>query len=165
MLTATPQDNSDKSRYITLIRADVARRTSHAFPVAFVSRGPTAWLMRMGESREVISSDTAALVAMAEGHEAGWVTTIEGLRLPVQVADEWGLEKTELPLEELGAWRAANPRKMHLLWYNEQVSGERLLDGQVREGEGYLSREPLVERTPEGWQRSDVMQRAQLEPM
>jgi hypothetical protein len=168
VLTSTPQDNSDKSRYITLIRADLARRTSHAFPVAFVSRGPTAWLMRTGGGREVISSDTAALVAAAEG-ETGWATTTtttgDELRLPVPVAAEWGLETTGLPLDEVSVWRAANPRKMHLLWYNEQVSGERLLDGEVRDGDGYLSREPLVERTPAGWQRPDALQRAQLEPL
>ncbi|KAK4164350.1 hypothetical protein QBC43DRAFT_334556 [Cladorrhinum sp. PSN259] len=166
VLTSTPQDNSDKSRYITLIRADTVRRTSHAFPLAFVSRGPTAWLMRTGEEREVISSDTAALVAAAEGEEAGWATTITNeLRLPVALAAEWELEVRALPLEEVGVWRAANPRKMHLLWYNEQVSGERLLNGELRVGEAYLSREPVVERTPAGWQRPEGMQRAQLEPL
>lgn len=165
-LTATPQDNADKSRYITVIRSDLTRQASHAFPVAFVCRGPTAWLMRTGSGREVISSDTAALVATAEGEEAGWVTTArEGVRLPMQVAAEWGLERSESPVEEVGGWRAANPRKMHLLWYNEQVSGERLLDGEVRQGEGYLERVAVVERTPEGWKREEGMQRAQLEAM
>jgi hypothetical protein len=165
VVAATPQDSSDASRYITLIRADIASRTSHAFPVAFVSRGPpAAWLMRTSEGREVISSDTATLVAVAEG-EAGWVTTQNGLRLPVHVAGEWGLEVRESPLEEGSVWRAANPRKMHLLWYNEQLSGERLLDGEVRVGDAYLSREPLVERTPAGWQRREALRRAQLEPL
>lgn len=182
VLTSTPpQDSADKSRYTTLIRADAARRTAHAFPIALVARGPppaaAAWLMRMPgapEGREVISSDTAALVAAAEGETAGWAamaTTTTGVanelpvRLPVPVAAEWGLEVRALPLEEVGVWRAANPRKMHLLWYNEQVSGERLLEGEVRVGEGYLEREPVVERTPAGWRRSEGMQRAQLEPL
>jgi hypothetical protein len=120
--------------------------------------------MRTSEGREVISSDTATLIAVAEG-EAGWVTTQNGLRLPVHVAGEWGLEARESPLEEGSVWRAANPRKMHLLWYNEQLSGERLLDGEVRVGDAYLSREPLVERTPAGWQRPEALRRAQLEPL
>lgn len=165
VVTSTPQNHSDASRYITLIRADIVRRTSHAFPVAFVSRGPpVAWLMRTGDRREVISSDTATLVAAAEG-DARWVAARGGLRLPVQIAGEWGLGVEESPLEEGSAWRAANPRKMHLLWYNEQLSGDRLLDGEVRVGDAYLSREPLVERTPAGWQRPEELQRAQLEPL
>lgn len=167
VVTSTPPDDSDASRYITLIRADITRQTSHAFPVAFVTRGPpAAWLMRTGEGKELVSSDTAALVAVVEG-QAGWVTTVgDGARLPGRVAVEWGLESMgEGLVVEGGVWRAANPRKMHLLWYNEQVSGERLLDGEVCVGEAYLSREPLVERTPVGWQRSDVFRRAQLEPL
>ncbi|KAH6848397.1 hypothetical protein B0I37DRAFT_377526 [Chaetomium sp. MPI-CAGE-AT-0009] len=164
VMTSTPQDDSDRSRYITLIRADIASRTSHAFPVALVSRGPTAWLMRTGEEREVISPDTAALVAVAEG-QVGWATTRNELRLPMQVAVEWGLETRESPLDEGSVWRAANPRKMHLLWYNEKLTGETLLDGEIRVRDSYLSREPLVERTPAGWQRPDMLLRAQLEPL
>ncbi|KAH6623173.1 hypothetical protein F5144DRAFT_471254, partial [Chaetomium tenue] len=154
-VTSTPPDDSDASRYITLIRADITRQTSHAFPVAFVTRGPpAAWLMRTGGGEKVISSDTAALVGVVEG-QAGWVTTVSGgARLPGRVAVEWGLGSIgEGLVEEGGVWRAANPRKMHLLWYNEQVSGQRLLDGEVRAGEAYLEREPLVEKTPAGWQR------------
>ncbi|KAK3292945.1 uncharacterized protein B0H64DRAFT_403144 [Chaetomium fimeti] len=164
VLTSTPQDNSDKSKYVTLIRADIASQTSHAFPVAFVSRGPTAWLMRTGEGREVISSDTAALVDAAEG-QTGWATAGNGLRLPVQLVAKWGLETRESALDDGSVWRASNPRKMHLLWYNEKLCGERLLDGEMRVGKSYLSREPLVERTPAGWQRPDTLLRAQLEPL
>ncbi|KAG7290337.1 hypothetical protein NEMBOFW57_000337 [Staphylotrichum longicolle] len=155
VLTSTPpQDSADKSRYTTLIRADAARRTAHAFPLALVARGPpaaaAAWLMRTPgapEGREVIASDTAALVAAAEGEAAGWAATTTAaavanelpVRLPVPVAAEWGLEVRALPLEEVGVWRAANPRKMHLLWYNEHLSGERLLDGEVLVSDfGYL---------------------------
>ncbi|KXX74112.1 hypothetical protein MMYC01_209467 [Madurella mycetomatis] len=146
VLTSTPQSSNDKGAYITLVRAEVTTRTSQAFPVAFVSHRPDAWLMRMGEGREVLSPSTAALVAVAEGET--WVkTTSRQVRLPRALAAEWGLETEQLPLEEVGVWRAANPKKMHLLWYNEALSGVRLLDSETRSGDAYLSREPLVEMT------------------
>ncbi|KAJ4288853.1 hypothetical protein N0V88_007183 [Collariella sp. IMI 366227] len=89
----------------------------------------------------------------------------EGVRLPAAVTAEWGVEAELMPLEDVEVWRAANPRKMTLLWYNEGLCGERLLDCETRSGNTYLSRDSLVERTPAGWQRPDVFMKAQHEPL
>lgn len=166
-LTSTSPDDSDKSVYLTIIKAAIMSRTSQLFPVAFVANQPYSWLMRMAEGREVISLTRAALDAAAEGGDA-WITakppSSQGVRLPPAVAAEWGVEAEPLPVEDVGVWRAANPRKMTLLWYNETLCGERLLDGETRSGDMYLSRDPLIERTPAGWQRPNVFLKAQLEP-
>ena len=156
VLTTTGHDNDDRRKYETLIRADMHTKTSYAFPATSISFRPDAKLMRMPGKKEVIAPTWEMLhdaAEISEDRDTGWITTANKTRLPRQVADEWNVDVQEPPLVDSAKWREENPDKGCYVWINEGVAGQKLLDAEVRSGPDYLKRDPVIERTPPGWER------------
>lgn len=67
----------------------------------------------------------------------------------------WGGVMADSPgLRTPEQWRRTNPRKMTHHWLSEEATGMRLFSAEKRVGDGeYLSLRPIVEITPEGWER------------
>ncbi len=107
-----------------------------------------SFLIRTPEGQEFLSYPWA-IEAIAEGEI--WVETMAGYRLPASATHCTAYVQKPLPLLDSVAWRALNPRKSCLLWYNENLCGSRLLIAGRRQG--FSGIVPPREATPAGWGR------------
>ena len=100
--------------------------------------------------------------ALAEGQL--WRDVVGRGRLPASVIEAEAEGKTSyaigcveepLAMKTSEQWREDNPKKGAFHWFNERLVRMRLFEAEVRNGERYLSRDPIVEITPEGWVRGE----------
>lgn len=169
----TDRDDNDYSLWQAHIRADMQSRSSLALPYRSVwmeamIRG--SWVIRLPDGSELMTIP-ANIEAIAEGQL--WHEVVGGVRLPAAVlVDERagkasfavGCEEKELAfLKTSQQWREDNPRKGTSHWYNEKVTGVKLLCAEERRGKDeYLSLRLIREITPQGWERvgmNDVVER------
>jgi hypothetical protein len=148
--------------YSTIIRADVVAQVSWALPVCVVP-GPDSidgrqdpWFLRTSDGKEFIGS-TNALRVVAEGLER-WRDDEDGCRLPAGLL--LGKEQYDLSYNEVVSvktsdeWRDENKGCPLYLWEKERKTGVKLINAEKREGNTeFLSKLPLVEKTPTGWER------------
>ncbi|CAI4220048.1 unnamed protein product [Parascedosporium putredinis] len=104
------------------------------------------------------SSD--AIEPVAEDHN--WVAVYGGSRLPrpVVAAEMRGERSIAMGclvkpayLKSAAKWLQENPGQIPTHWLNENQCGLKLFTAEKREGEEYLSLEPIREWTPAGWIR------------
>jgi hypothetical protein len=92
---------------------------------------------------------------------------IGGVRLPAAVLADEGAGKPSLAvgcvekelelLKTSQQWREDNPRKSSSHWYNEKLTGSKLLSAEERRGkDAYLSLNLISEITPQGWQKAGL---------
>jgi hypothetical protein len=142
------------SQYDAFLSADMRTKTSWAIPYRLVAPPDIVkdpWLLRAPDGCELFS-DLYGFEAFIE--DPLWKTLVGGARLPAALVAEDSVAFTTepIPIRSSTEWKLEWPRKSCQLWSNEGFSGVRLLDAEKREGpDMYLSREPVVERTPPGF--------------
>ncbi|KAI0012948.1 hypothetical protein F4779DRAFT_643054 [Xylariaceae sp. FL0662B] len=145
----------DRTKYTTILRSEVHRRTTLAFPVSYVVppdiERPPPWYVRT-DLGGFISFSNAGLPGITEG--GPWRTLTTGARLPDAMARSASCPTDSGEVMTEAEWRAKYPRKSCPLWRNEKITGLNLLGVGYRQGaDDYLKLQGLVEMTPEGWHR------------
>ncbi|KAH6632977.1 hypothetical protein C7974DRAFT_308788 [Boeremia exigua] len=160
----TDRDDNDHSLWTAHILADMRAQTSIVQPFGLVwmeSSIRGSHVLRRQDGTEVMTVP-ANIEAIAEGQL--WREVRGGARLPAAVLADARAGKPsfavgceEKPLAYLktsAQWREDNPKKKLMTWVNEEKTGIRLVDAEVRSGKDeYLSLEQISEITPEGWRR------------
>jgi hypothetical protein len=147
---STDHNDNDRSLWQAYIRADMQAQSSLALPhrgiwIEGMIRG--SWMIRLPDDSELMTIPTN-IEAIAEGQL--WREAIGGVRLPAAVlVDERaghpsfavGCVEKELELLKTSQqWREDNPRKSSSHWYNEKLTGSKLLSAEERRGkDAYLS--------------------------
>jgi hypothetical protein len=169
----TDRDDNDRSLWQAHIRADMQSQSSLALPhrsvwMEAMVRG--SWVIRLPDDSELMTIP-ANIEAIAEGQL--WHEVVGGVRLPAAVLADLragkasfavGCVENELALLKTSQqWREDNPGKSTSHWYNEKLTGVRLLCAEEREGkEEYLLLRPIWEATPQGLERvgiNDVLEK------
>lgn len=167
-------DDNDRSLWQAHIRADMVAKESWALPhrsiwMEAMIRG--SWLIRLPNRQELMST-SPNIEALAEGRL--WREVVGGARLPAAILEDERLGKssfatgcveTPLAIKTSQQWRQDNPKKSSPHWYNEGLTGMRLVEPDKRSGKDrYLSLDQIREFTPLGWNRvgmNDVLERAE----
>jgi hypothetical protein len=141
---------SNDASYASLNQCDILNNLTWALPFKNILGGGRldSFLIRTPEGQEFLSYPWA-IEAIAEGEI--WAETMAGYRLPASATHYAAYVPKPLPLLDSVAWRALNPRKSCLLWYNEKLCGSRLLIAGRRQG--FSGIVPPREATPAGWGR------------
>ncbi|KAG9233191.1 hypothetical protein BJ875DRAFT_464803 [Amylocarpus encephaloides] len=160
LMGAVARDTRDSSKYNTYTRDDVLRETTIATPSRMVWIDRHSCLLRTLDGRELMGNP-AAIMQIAEGEL--WRSSIDGSRIPaslLQKESKGFVAKLFVPevvppeiLRTSEEWREEYPKRACTLWMNEKVTGMRLLDAEERGRSDVFSPQPVVERTPRGWQR------------
>lgn len=162
----TPGDDNDQSVWQAYIQADMQSRSSIALPyraVWKVAMTNVSWVIRLPDDLDFIGSP-ASIEAIAEGNL--WHELVGGARLPAAVLSD---ERAGRPSFAVGRvekrpgfaqgphqWKEGYPWKRTSHWYNEKLTGARLLCAEERMGEDdYLSLRPIREIAPYGWRMGD----------
>ena len=181
VMETTDHSNDDTSIWRAKVRADMIRKQSWAMPTRSVwheATIPGSGLIRMPDGEDWMGTPVV-LERLAEGENVTWFNLLSGARLPRRIivagngngddftirdptstigemSGGWaGVLPDPTPLRTPEEWRRENPRKMTYVWRNERNTGTRLIGAEKRVGEHrYLSLEPMVEITPQGWRRS-----------
>ncbi|KAI8721266.1 hypothetical protein NCS52_00573800 [Fusarium sp. LHS14.1] len=148
-------DDFNKDRYRTLLRCHVRRghngTTTWAFPITHI--GPVdennfAWYIRVNDGA-FVTVGSRPLHDLAAGHP--WRTLTTGPKLPATVDPNLPrVSDEELGMLSEAQWKKKYPRKMSILWLNEEKTGMRLIDAEEREGSEMRG---AVEMTPSGFVR------------
>jgi hypothetical protein len=138
--------------YDTFLRIEMTIKTAWAVPSRMIASldDRTSSLMRTLDGEEFIFSIGPGVEHLMQAEL--WKSLPGGARLPATLV---AMPTEPSALRSSSEWRLEWPRKNCSLWYNENLSGMRLLDAEKREGsEVYLSRDVIRERTPRGFLRS-----------
>jgi hypothetical protein len=178
VIETTSHSNQDALIWQAKIRADMIRKESWAMPTRSVwieSSIPGSWHIRTPSGGEWMGTSEIT-ERLAEGEDATWFNLRGGARLPVgiirakngddvssrdatsaitELSGGWaGVQPDPTPVKTVDEWKQANPRKMTYVWINEAKVGVKLVGAERRVGhQHYLSLDPVVESTPDGWQR------------
>ncbi|KAI9789896.1 MAG: hypothetical protein M1816_005665 [Peltula sp. TS41687] len=156
MLDVQRHVNTDEGAYATYGRRDMVRNKTWAIPCRSI-RGVErdSVLTRTPKGQEFLSYQWA-VEALAEGE--AWKETLGGARFPAEVlrAMEHSqmtgqYSEKKLPISSKQAYLSRFPKRTCALWYNEKLTGMRLLDAVERDG--LADRLPVKEKTPPGWTR------------
>lgn len=154
--------------YTTFVRSEMVSQTALCLPWRFIAVTVPldGWLLRTQEGRDIFAVSWA-LNAYAEGEV--WKDTMARSRLPAAVLEARRSTFLTVCMEErlpiMSAEEFVNhyPGKLCQLWSNERKAGVKLLEAEMRIGpDAYLSRQPIIEKTPPGFARSRSRQFAAL---
>lgn len=160
-------DFEDPTAWQAIIVARPTAKTSQAVPHRAIWSSADSVFVRLPDGRDLVTTLGNATL-LAEGET--WCGTFGGgggggARVPRAVLEAegegrpsfaGGLFRASLsPLRTVAQWKEEFPKRTSHLFRNEAMVGERLVEVKMREGEGrYLAVEPVVERTPEGYERN-----------
>lgn len=157
-------DFEDPTVWQAIVVARPTAKTSQAVPHRAIWSSADSVFVRLPDGRDLVTTLGNATL-LAEGET--WCSTSggSGARVPRAVLEAegegrpsfaGGLVRAALsPLRTVAQWKEEFPRRTSHLFRNEAMIGDRLVEVETREGEGrYLVVEPVVERTPEGYERN-----------
>ncbi|KAL1960619.1 hypothetical protein VTO42DRAFT_7198 [Malbranchea cinnamomea] len=156
-----------RGNYRTYFRTEITSQTTLVFPyVVKESVGvPDAFLplfVRDTEGNDIISP-----IAERYVNSQMWTYEWGGKRLPWTSIAPWAQEEYHPPSLRLpaGLWtRLSQEENICELWDNEKIAGQKLLFAEERVGpRRYLSRNPVRERTPPGFIRTESHELVKLE--
>ncbi|KAF2200636.1 hypothetical protein GQ43DRAFT_463805 [Delitschia confertaspora ATCC 74209] len=158
VIAGTPGSVHDMAIWQTELRTNMVAKETWAFPIRVAQN---QWHIRLHDKRDLVTS-LDNVKSIVEGHL--WRNIMGRAlfsRLPASVImaeakgdSSYASGCMELPMKTmtLAQW-ATSPLRLPSYARNEQVTGVRLFEAQIRKGEDYLSARPIVEITPDGWVR------------